>query len=216
MHRRGADQTGQQCLMTLIQTRLIQLLIYSVTLTVNYIYIYIYISYIYIYIYIIPVGGESKQETCIVEAPTTRYVTPARAPRRARYVTPDVQHPIDHPICSTRYEHPVGGGEQAGDLHRRGAVSHRRKGTNGVSTNAVTAHFTFVDRGAFWVLPLTYVYLPQSARAYLFYKYVNNNYLCSGPISVDPICPQPTPALSVSLDVRICNTRFPTQYHIIS
>ena len=30
-----------------------------------------------------------------------------------------------------------------------------RKGTNGVSTNGVTANFVFFDRGTFWVLPLT-------------------------------------------------------------
>ena len=65
------------------------------------------------------------------------------------------------------------------------------KGTNGASTNGVTANFIFFDRGPFWVLPLTYFYLPKSARAYLFPQSVNNNYFCSGPISVDPICPQP-------------------------
>ena len=41
-----------------------------------------------------------------------------------------------------------------------------RKGTNGVSTNGVTANFFFFDRGTFWVLSLTYFYLPKSARAY--------------------------------------------------
>ena len=43
-----------------------------------------------------------------------------------------------------------------------------RKGTNGVSTNGVTANLMFLDRGSFWGLPLTYFYLPKSARAYLF------------------------------------------------
>ena len=43
-----------------------------------------------------------------------------------------------------------------------------RKGTNGVSTNGVTAIFMFFDRGTFWVLPLPYFYLPKSARAHLF------------------------------------------------
>ena len=62
-----------------------------------------------------------------------------------------------------------------------------RKGTNGVSTNGVTAIFMFFDRGVFWVLPLTYLYLPKSASAYLFPQSVK----ISGPISVDPICPQP-------------------------
>ena len=43
----------------------------------------------------------------------------------------------------------------------------------------------------FWVLPLTYLYLPKSARAYLFPQSVKIHYFCSGPIRVDPICPQP-------------------------
>ena len=59
----------------------------------------------------------------------------------------------------------------------------------------------FFDRGTFWVLPLAYFYLPKSAGAYLFLQSVKNSYFCSGPISVDPICPQPTEvttALAVS------------------
>ena len=47
-------------------------------------------------------------------------------------------------------------------------------------------------RGTFWVLPLTYFYLPQSARAYLFPQSVKSHYFCSGPISADPIRPQPS------------------------
>ena len=43
------------------------------------------------------------------------------------------------------------------------AVEANRKGTNGVSTNGVTANFMCLDRGTFWVLPLTYFYIPQSA-----------------------------------------------------
>ena len=69
--------------------------------------------------------------------------------------------------------------------------SIHRKGTNGVSTNGVTANFIFFDRGTFWVLPLTCFYFPRSAMAYLFPQSVKNNYFCSDPISVDPICPQP-------------------------
>ena len=45
--------------------------------------------------------------------------------------------------------------------------------------------------GTFWVLPLTYCYLPKSARVHLFpqsVKFIND--FCSGPTSVDPICPQ--------------------------
>ena len=51
---------------------------------------------------------------------------------------------------------------------------------HGVSTNGV--------------LPLTYFYVPKSDRAYLSSKSVKIHYFCSGPISVDPICPQPREA----------------------
>ena len=37
---------------------------------------------------------------------------------------------------------------------------------------------------------LAYFYIPKSARAYLFPQSVKNHYYCSGPISLDPICPQ--------------------------
>ena len=46
----------------------------------------------------------------------------------------------------------------------------------------------------FWVLPLTFSYLPNSAWAYLFPQSVSIHYFCSGLISVDPICPQPSHA----------------------
>ena len=49
----------------------------------------------------------------------------------------------------------------------------------------------FLDRGTFWVLPLTYFHLPKSARAYLFPQSVEIHYFCSGPISVDPVSLQP-------------------------
>ena len=71
------------------------------------------------------------------------------------------------------------------------APCRTRKGTNGVSTNGVTAFVVFCDGGTFFVLPLPYFYLPKSARAYLFPRSVKMRYFCSGPISVDPICPQP-------------------------
>ena len=59
------------------------------------------------------------------------------------------------------------------------------------------------DRGTLWVLPLTYLYLPESARAYLFPQSVKtHHYFCSGPISVDPICPQPS---RVELNQRTVN-----------
>ena len=54
-----------------------------------------------------------------------------------------------------------------------------------------------LNRGTSWVLPLTYLYLPKSAGAYLFPQSVIMHYFCSGPISVDPICPQPNNAREV-------------------
>ena len=73
------------------------------------------------------------------------------------------------------------------------------KGQNGVSTNGVTA-FLFK-------FPLTYFYLPKSARVYLFPQSVNIHYFCSGPISVDPICPQPKDcsALACGHVVALCS-----------
>ena len=74
-------------------------------------------------------------------------------------------------------------------------VGHEaRKGTDGVSTNGATANLICLteDRGVSWVLPLTYLSLPESARAYLFPLSVKISYFCCGPISVDPICPQPS------------------------
>ena len=67
-----------------------------------------------------------------------------------------------------------------------------RKVTDGVSTNGVTANSTFLDRGTFWALPLTYFYLPKSAWAYLFPQSIKIHHFCSGPVSADPICPQPS------------------------
>ena len=49
----------------------------------------------------------------------------------------------------------------------------------------------FVDRGTFWVRLVTYFCLPKNARAYLFSPICQIRYFCSGPISVDPISPQP-------------------------
>ena len=48
------------------------------------------------------------------------------------------------------------------------------------------------DGGTFGVLPLTYFYLLKSARVHLFPQSVEIHYSCHSPISVDPICPQPT------------------------
>ena len=70
-------------------------------------------------------------------------------------------------------------------------LAGRRRGRDGVSTNGVTANFMFFDGGTFWVLLLTYFHFPKSARAYLFPQSVEIPYFCSGPIGVDPICPQP-------------------------
>ena len=67
-----------------------------------------------------------------------------------------------------------------------------RKGQMGSALiNGVTAKFMVFDRGIFGVLPLTCLYLPKSARAHLFPQSVKIHHFCSGPISVDPICPQP-------------------------
>ena len=58
-----------------------------------------------------------------------------------------------------------------------------RQGKNGVSTNRVTAICVF-DRGTFWVLPLTYFYLPKSARAYLLPQSVESTFIT---FAADPL-----------------------------
>ena len=60
-------------------------------------------------------------------------------------------------------------------------VRFTRKGTNWVSTNGATANSVFFDRGTVWVLPLTYFYIPKSARAYLFPQSAKIHYFCSWP-----------------------------------
>ena len=50
----------------------------------------------------------------------------------------------------------------------------------------------FLTEGSFWVLPLTYFYLPKSAMTCLFSQSVKIYYFCSGYLSVDPICRQPS------------------------
>ena len=45
-------------------------------------------------------------------------------------------------------------------------------------------HVVFFDR-------VTYFDFPKSARAYLFPQSLKIHCFCSGPISADPVCPQP-------------------------
>ena len=44
-----------------------------------------------------------------------------------------------------------------------------RKGTNGFSTNGVTANLFLFEGGTFWVLPLTYFCLPQKVPGCTFF-----------------------------------------------
>ena len=60
-----------------------------------------------------------------------------------------------------------------------------RKGTNGVSTNGVTANFMFFDRDLLCT-PVNLLLYSQSARAYLFPQSVKNHYFCSGPLVLTP------------------------------
>ena len=52
----------------------------------------------------------------------------------------------------------------------------------------------FLTEGPFGFHRLTCLYLPKSARAYFFPQSVKIHCFCSGPMSVDPICPQPRTA----------------------
>ena len=67
------------------------------------------------------------------------------------------------------------------------------KGRMGSALMESLQNFVLFDRINLWVRPLTYFYIPKSARACLFPQSVNICCFCSGPINVDPICPQPRP-----------------------
>ena len=53
--------------------------------------------------------------------------------------------------------------------------AHTRKGTNGVSTDGVTANFTLFDGGTFGVLPLTYFYIPLKCQGVPFSSICQNS-----------------------------------------
>ena len=62
-----------------------------------------------------------------------------------------------------------------------------RNGTNWVSTNGVTADLVFFD-GLFGCSREPTFILCQGVS---FFQSVKTQYFCGGPMSVDPICPQP-------------------------
>ena len=75
----------------------------------------------------------------------------------------------------------------------------------GVGTNGVTANFMFFDRGTSWVPICQHLSTSVNIRqhpstsvnsAYLSTQYIKQHYFCSYPISVDPVCPQPSNANS--------------------
>ena len=98
------------------------------------------------------------------------------------------------------YIHISAGSEQVhGGLHSEPRAEPRHhvppgdlgKGQMGSALLGSLRIYCFFDRGTFWVLPLTYLYSAKRARAYLFPQSVEIRYFCSGPVSVDPVCPQP-------------------------
>ena len=74
------------------------------------------------------------------------------------------------------------------------------KGQIGFRTNGVTANFVFLTEGLLGYSRQPTFYLPRSASPYLFSPICQKYYFCSGPISADPICPQP----SVAIRARPC------------
>ena len=71
------------------------------------------------------------------------------------------------------------------------------KGQMGSALMGSLQHLMFLTEGLrclhyFGVPPLTYLCILRSARACLFPQSVKTHCFCSGPISVDPICPQPS------------------------
>ena len=68
----------------------------------------------------------------------------------------------------------------------------------------------FLTEGLFGYSRLTYLHLPKSARSYLIPQSVKIHYFCSGPISVDPICPQPSGLLQSRARVALLSPRSPS------
>ena len=59
-----------------------------------------------------------------------------------------------------------------------------------IHTHGVTANLMLLDRWTFGVLPLAYFYHPKVPGRTFFPKLSTIITFCSGPISVDPVCPQ--------------------------
>ena len=57
-----------------------------------------------------------------------------------------------------------------------------RKGTNGVSTNGVTANFMLFDRGTFWVLPLNLRLSSQKCQGVPFSPICEKSLLLQRPL----------------------------------
>ena len=85
-----------------------------------------------------------------------------------------------------------------GAVHPRRLPPHARpfrKGTNGVSIMGSPQIQCVFDRGTFGVLPLTYFYFCQKCQGVPFSPIGQKSLLVyGGPVSVDPICPQPAAA----------------------
>ena len=121
-----------------------------------------------------------------------------RAPALSRSAIPRPDAPsISRARVSTRaptcprprqLEHPGGGDWDHQDL---GSGTFSERDRWGRHQWCPCKFHVFVYKGLFWVLPLTYIYLPKSASAYLFPQSARIHYFCSGPITVDPIRPQP-------------------------
>ena len=65
-----------------------------------------------------------------------------------------------------------------------------RKGTNGVSPHGVTAQVACFDEGLFGT-PVDFIFPKMPGHTFFSTPATLINYFRSGPISVDPICPQP-------------------------
>ena len=63
------------------------------------------------------------------------------------------------------------------------------KGQTGSALMGSLQHFMFFDRGTFWVLLLTYFYLPKSARAYIFPQPVKIITFAAAPLVLTPFVP---------------------------
>ena len=131
-----------------------------------------------------------------VKSPTSHFLIPFNSIKSNLSLEPLLAYPFCgtlkyNLVCPTCRVARV----TAARRHAPSQQVNNRKGTNGISTNGV---IVVVCQRDFLGTFVNHFYIQRSARVYLFPQSDKMYYYCSGPISVDPICPEPRTAQRVA------------------